>query len=309
MATYQPPKRGAEFITYVSLVSQADAKLLKANPTLAAGDVQISKDGGAFANLTTLPTVTPAAGKGVKVTLSAAEMTADNVLVIFSDAAGAEWCDLSLNVQTSALQIDDLATPTNITAGTVTTVTNLTNLPAIPANWLTEAGIAANAITAAKLAADVTTELQSGLATPTNITAGTLTTVTNLTNLPAIPANWLTAAGIAAAALNGKGDWNIGKAGYALTTAPAVPGDAMTLTAGERTALTGVIGTTAQAESYRANGATGSIAQLLYEILSHLVEASIAGTVKTTKKIDHATTATTATLNDAAAPTSITRAT
>jgi hypothetical protein len=33
-------------------------------------------------------------------------------------------------------------------------------------------------------------------------------TVTTLTNLPAIPNNWLTAAGIAAAALNGKGDWS-----------------------------------------------------------------------------------------------------
>ena len=114
MATYQPPKRGVEYIFYTSLVSQADAKLLKANPTLAAGDVVISKDGGAFANLTTLPTVTPAAGKGVKVTVSATEMTADNVLIIFSDAAGAEWCDLSVNVATSAQQIDDLATPAQV---------------------------------------------------------------------------------------------------------------------------------------------------------------------------------------------------
>lgn len=32
--------------------------------------------------------------------------------------------------------------------------------------------------------------------------------ITTLTNLPAITANWLTAAGIAAAALNGKGDWS-----------------------------------------------------------------------------------------------------
>jgi hypothetical protein len=32
-------------------------------------------------------------------------------------------------------------------------------------------------------------------------------TATNLTNLPSIPNNWLTAAGIAASALNGKGDW------------------------------------------------------------------------------------------------------
>lgn len=114
MATYQPPKRGVEYIFYISLVSQADAKLLKANPTLAAGDVVISKDGGAFANLTTLPTVTPAAGKGVKVTVSATEMTADNVLIIFSDVAGAEWCDLSVNVATSAQQIDDLATQASV---------------------------------------------------------------------------------------------------------------------------------------------------------------------------------------------------
>lgn len=156
MATYQPPKRGVEYIFYVGLVSQADAKLLKANPTLAAGDVQISKDGGAFANLTTLPTVTPASGKAVKVTVSATEMTSDNVTIVFSDAAGAEWCDLIINIATAARQIDDLATPTNITAGTITTATNLTNLPAIPNNWLTAAGIAADAITDAKVAADVT---------------------------------------------------------------------------------------------------------------------------------------------------------
>ena len=47
----------------------------------------------------------------------------------------------------------------------------------------------------------------------------TVTTATNLTNLPSIPANWLTAAGIASSALNGKGNWNIGKTGYSLTQA------------------------------------------------------------------------------------------
>ena len=114
MATYQPPKRGVEYIFYVGLVSQADPKLLKANPTLAAGDVQISKDGGAFANLTTLPAVTPAGGKAVKVTVSATEMTSDNATIVFSDAAGAEWCDLIINIATSAQQVDDLATQTSV---------------------------------------------------------------------------------------------------------------------------------------------------------------------------------------------------
>ncbi len=61
----------------------------------------------------------------------------------------------------------------------------------------------------------------SSVASPTNITAGTIATVTNLTNLPSIPAGWLTAAGIAAAALNGKGDWqtSIGT-GSGLTAIP-----------------------------------------------------------------------------------------
>jgi hypothetical protein len=55
-----------------------------------------------------------------------------------------------------------------ITIGTVTTATtatNLTNLPAITAGWLTATGIASDAFTAAKFASDVTTELQTGLAT------------------------------------------------------------------------------------------------------------------------------------------------
>lgn len=63
------------------------------------------------------------------------------------------------------------------------------------------------------------------------------------------------------------------------------------------------------AESYRANGAAGTLAQLLYEILAHMGEAAIVGTTKTLNKIDHATAAETFTLNDATAPTSITRTT
>jgi len=56
----------------------------------------------------------------------------------------------------------------------------------------------------------------TGFATPTNITAAAGIAVTSIGN------NVITAASINAAALNGKGDWNIGKTGYALTqTFPA----------------------------------------------------------------------------------------
>lgn len=108
MATYVTPKRATAFQCFVELRSQANTKIFQVNPTLAAGDVKVSKDGGAFANLTTLPAVAPAGGRSVQVDLSATEMTADNVKVVFSDAAGAEWCDLSLLIQTTARQVDDL---------------------------------------------------------------------------------------------------------------------------------------------------------------------------------------------------------
>lgn len=184
MATYQPPKRGAEHIFYVGLVSKADAKLLKGSATLAAGDVQVSKDGGAFANLTTLPAVTPAGGKAIKVTLSATEMTADNVTVVFSDVAGDEWCDLIVNIPTAARQIDDLATQTSVDTidnfidteiGTIITdiaaVQADTNdiqarLPAALVGGRMDSSVgaaAANTITASALATDAVNEIADGV--------------------------------------------------------------------------------------------------------------------------------------------------
>lgn len=67
--------------------------------------------------------------------------------------------------------------------------------------------------------------------------------------------------------------------------------------------------TTALTEAYRATGATGTPAQLLYEILAHLGEFAISGTTKTLKKLDGSTTAKTSTLDSSTAPTSITEAT
>ena len=112
MTSYVTPKKNTEYIFYVGLTSQANTKIFQANPTLAAGDAQVSTDGGALGNLATIPAVTPGSSKMVKVTLSAGEMNGDNVTVVFSDAAGAEWCDLVVNIQTTARQIDDLAFPT-----------------------------------------------------------------------------------------------------------------------------------------------------------------------------------------------------
>lgn len=110
MPSYQPPLKGTAYVCYVSLVAQADTKLYVAAPTLEAGDVQVAIDDGPPANLTTLPVVDADFPKRVRVALSAAEMNGDRVTIIFSDVAGAEWCDLTLDLATVANQFDTLAT-------------------------------------------------------------------------------------------------------------------------------------------------------------------------------------------------------
>jgi hypothetical protein len=114
MPSYFTPKKNAEFILYLSLVSQSNTKIMQTNPTIAAGDFQVSTDGGALSSLSTLPVVTPAGSKLIKVTLNASEMNGDNVTILASDVSGNEWADLVTNIHTTANQIDDLASPETV---------------------------------------------------------------------------------------------------------------------------------------------------------------------------------------------------
>ncbi len=124
MPSYVTAKINTEYIFYISLVSQADTKLLQSNPTIAAGDFKVSINGAALNNPATLPAVTPASSKMVKVTLSTSEMNGDNITLVCSDAAGAEWCDLVMNIQTTASQIDDLVLTSNLGIPKNTTYNN-----------------------------------------------------------------------------------------------------------------------------------------------------------------------------------------
>ena len=63
-------------------------------------------------------------------------------------------------------------------------------------------------------------------------TTDDVATVTTLTNLPSIPNNWITAAGVSANALDGKGDWNVGKTGYTLSQAFPSNFDSLVITPG-----------------------------------------------------------------------------
>lgn len=101
-APYNPPKRGEDFYIQVALEDTANPGSFKSNPTLAAGDVKVVKDGGATANITTLPTVAPASSIFVTLTLSATEMTADYVSISFIDQTNPkEWCDLMISIPTT----------------------------------------------------------------------------------------------------------------------------------------------------------------------------------------------------------------
>lgn len=119
MADYSDPKRATAYRFTLSLYARSDNQI-KTTPTLAAGDVKVSKDNGATANITTLPAETPASSGILQVDLSGTEMTADLVTVIFRDAAGAEWNDVAVHIAPSPVQMGDLATAADL--ATVDTV-------------------------------------------------------------------------------------------------------------------------------------------------------------------------------------------
>jgi hypothetical protein len=214
MTTYVPPKKNTAFIVYAGLFQRADSRLLDLTPTLATGDFKVSIDGAATANLATLPTNTPASSGQIKISLSTSEMNGDNITVVGHDAAGAEWNDIIINIQTTARQVDDLAFPATTGRSMVVDAAGLVDANTVKigatgagtaqtardigASVLLSAGsgtgqldftsgvVKANATQFAgqtiTAAAGVT--LPSSVASPTNITAGTITTATNLTNAP-----------------------------------------------------------------------------------------------------------------------------
>lgn len=147
-----PPKKNAAYTFYVALTSQADTDIFKTTPTLAAGDITVSKDGGNFNNIGTLPTQIQATGV-LPVVLTADEMNADKVVVLFHDAAGAEWQDLVVHIDTVARQIDDLAFPTVSGRSIDVDANGGVEVGSFQLGAINEDAIAPNTITSSELAA------------------------------------------------------------------------------------------------------------------------------------------------------------
>ena len=143
-----PPVRGSAWTFDVVLYSQADTKLIQTSVTLAAGDVLIYLDGVLDGNIDTLPVEIGTSGV-LPVALSAAEMTADRVMIKFADAAGAQWVSAAfevfpvsaVSVGTSDLVAGDAMT---LSSGAITAAVIATG--AIDADAIADGAIDAGAI-------------------------------------------------------------------------------------------------------------------------------------------------------------------
>lgn len=139
--------------------------------------------------------------------------------VTATGAAGIDWGNVenqsamvalgNTNIQLCA-DVDNVGFVNVLNAGAITASSIAANALDNKGNW--NIGKSGYALTP-------TTGLGNQTANITGNLSGSVNSVTSAVTVGTINSNTITAASIAASALNGKGDWNIGKTGYALTQA------------------------------------------------------------------------------------------
>jgi len=243
-----------------------------------------------------------------------------------------------IDTEVAAIKIVTDALPN---AGALTTIQAdlddiQTRLPAALVSGRIDASVgamAANVMTAAAAAADLTTELQSGLATSADLAtvAGYLDTevaailedtgttlpaqIAGLNNLSSAQAQSAAAAALTAYDPPTKAELDAGLAALNNISAADVWAAATrTLTANTNlndptaAAVAEAVLTTAMTESYSADGAAPTLAQAMFLAMQMLTHMTIVGTTLTVYRLDGVTPAATFTLDSATSPTSITRA-
>lgn len=197
------PKKNVPYTFDVSLIDSANRPFFRANPTLATGDVKVKVDDTAYANLSTLPTVTPASGRNVKVSLTDSEMNGDRIVVQFVDAAGGEWDELQAIIITSANTLEDIIADTN--------------------DIQTKIGTPAGASVSADILVidNLVDDLESRLGTPSNLGSGA-TVAANLVDIEGQTDD----IGVAGAGLTALGDTRIANLDAAVSSrlAPVASG-------------------------------------------------------------------------------------
>lgn len=101
----------------------------------------------------------------------------------------------------------------------------------------------------------------------TNTTVATVTTATATTTVNGLAAGVVTAASISASALNGKGDWNVGKTGYTLTATTGLGNQTADITgslSGSVGSVTGAVGSVTGNVGGNVTGSVGSISGVTF---------------------------------------------
>jgi hypothetical protein len=100
---------GSQYIFSAFLFSKTNSQDIKTTPTITSGDVKISKDGGAYSNISSLPVEVSTSGE-LTVTLSPSETSGvvRYINVKFSDVVGDEWCDAIYTLEPSVEEIINL---------------------------------------------------------------------------------------------------------------------------------------------------------------------------------------------------------
>lgn len=99
-------KRATEFTFAFSLIDESTGGFAL-DPEISAGDFTVSQDGSTFVATTNLPVVQPASGMTLYITLTAAEMDGDIIVVYGNDPDGA-WQEVEVVIITSSSLADNL---------------------------------------------------------------------------------------------------------------------------------------------------------------------------------------------------------
>lgn len=126
-------KYNTDQTVYTSLVEYGDVVLFN-NPTIVAGDVKISKDGGTFVDLTNLPNTN---GTQVGISLTSSETQAKLIEIVFKDQTDPpEWNDRFIIFETygndnAYVKFDytNNVSATNVIEADLTPITDMLNNP------------------------------------------------------------------------------------------------------------------------------------------------------------------------------------
>lgn len=103
------PVKGKQYIHNLpGLTDVSDPQFFKVTPTIGTGDFKIRMDNGPLNNLAQTPVVDPAGGTNIKITISASEMNAEQVVVIAHDQIGEEWGDWGMTINLPANTTDEI---------------------------------------------------------------------------------------------------------------------------------------------------------------------------------------------------------